>query len=247
MIPLVSFKITSGVSLRTVWSFLSILCCCHCLFYLSIFIFLIMLCWFLLYNANQPYVRAKSLQSCQTLCNLMNHSPPGSSVCGISQTRILEWVALPSSRGSSQTRDWTPVLTGGFFTTSTTWEAWISHHYPHIPSLWSLPPIPLSRPSRSSPSTRRDSLCYTATSHQLSISHTTAYICRCCFPPWSHSPLLCCVHSLHLSLHSFPANRFINTIFLDSLIYVNIWNKILYLLSLYFKLLLKYSRFAMLY
>ena len=36
-------------------------------------------------------------------------TPPGSSVHGISQARILEWVALPSSRGPSQPRDWTQV------------------------------------------------------------------------------------------------------------------------------------------
>ena len=43
----------------------------------------------------------KSLQSCQTLCNTMDCSPPGSSVHGILQARMLEWVAMPSSRGSS--------------------------------------------------------------------------------------------------------------------------------------------------
>ena len=44
---------------------------------------------------------AKSLQSCPTLCDLMDHSLPGSSVHGILQAQILEWVAMPSSRGSS--------------------------------------------------------------------------------------------------------------------------------------------------
>ena len=46
-------------------------------------------------------------QSCPTLCNSMDHSPPGSSVLGMSQARMLEWVAMPSSRGSSQPRDQT--------------------------------------------------------------------------------------------------------------------------------------------
>ena len=54
-------------------------------------------------------VCAKSLQSCPTLCNTMDCSPPGSSVRGIFQARILEWVAMPSSRGSSQPRDHTRV------------------------------------------------------------------------------------------------------------------------------------------
>ena len=47
-------------------------------------------------------VHAQSLQSCLTLCNSMDCSPPGCSVHGILQARILEWVATPSSRGSSQ-------------------------------------------------------------------------------------------------------------------------------------------------
>ena len=47
------------------------------------------------------YMHAKSLQLCPTLCNPMDCSPPGSSVHGILQARILEWVAISSSRGSS--------------------------------------------------------------------------------------------------------------------------------------------------
>ena len=38
-------------------------------------------------------------QYCLTLCDLMDCSPPGSSVHGILQARILEWVAIPFSRG----------------------------------------------------------------------------------------------------------------------------------------------------
>ena len=51
----------------------------------------------------------KSLQSCPTLCHPGDCSPPASSVHGILQARILEWVALFSSRGSFQTRDPTCV------------------------------------------------------------------------------------------------------------------------------------------
>ena len=51
----------------------------------------------------------KLLHSCSILCNPMDSSLPGSSVHGILQARILEWVALPSSRGSSRTSDWTHV------------------------------------------------------------------------------------------------------------------------------------------
>ena len=46
-------------------------------------------------------VCAKLLQLCPTLCNPMDCSLPGSSVHGILQARILEWVTMPSSRGSS--------------------------------------------------------------------------------------------------------------------------------------------------
>ena len=53
----------------------------------------------------ESLVCAKSLQWCPTLCDTMDCSPPGSSVHGILQARILEWVTMPSSRGSSRHRD----------------------------------------------------------------------------------------------------------------------------------------------
>ena len=58
------------------------------------------------------------IQSRPTLCDATNYSPPGSSVHGILQARIWEWVVMPSSRGSSQLRDWTQVscIAGGYFT-----------------------------------------------------------------------------------------------------------------------------------
>ena len=57
-------------------------------------------------------------QSCLTLCDPMDCSPPGSSVRGISQARVLEWVAISSSRGSSPPRGRTCVscIAGRFFT-----------------------------------------------------------------------------------------------------------------------------------
>ena len=51
------------------------------------------------------YVCAQSLQSCLTLFDPMDYSPPDSSAHGILQARILGWVAMPSSRGSSPLRD----------------------------------------------------------------------------------------------------------------------------------------------
>ena len=54
-------------------------------------------------------VCAMLLQSCLTLCDPTDCSLPGSSVHGILQARILEWAAMPSSRGSSQPRDQTCI------------------------------------------------------------------------------------------------------------------------------------------
>ena len=57
--------------------------------------------------------RSIRAQLCLTLCNPMVCSPTGSSVHGISQARILEWVAMPFSRVSSQPRDQTWGLLHG--------------------------------------------------------------------------------------------------------------------------------------
>ena len=77
-------------------------------------------------------------QSCPTLCDPMDCNPPGSSVHEIFQARILEWVAVSFSRGSSQPRDRTRVscTAGRFFTIWATREAllkqvrlWIFDHF----------------------------------------------------------------------------------------------------------------------
>ena len=71
----------------------------------------------LVYTQVRACMHAKLLQLCLILCNPMDCSPPGSSVHGILQARILEWVARPSSRGPSPPRDqtWTPCTAGIFF------------------------------------------------------------------------------------------------------------------------------------
>ena len=77
-------------------------------------------------------------QSCLTLWNSIDYSWPGSSVHGILQARILEWVAIPFSRGSSQPRDWTQVsCTAGIFTIWAIKEAqkW-DGFYPKIKITW---------------------------------------------------------------------------------------------------------------
>ena len=71
---------------------------------------------------------AKSLQSCLPLWNPITCGPPGSSVHGILQARILEWLPCPPpgdlpNPGIKPLSLLSPVLTGGFFTTSNTREA----------------------------------------------------------------------------------------------------------------------------
>ena len=74
------------------------------------------MCEFLLYSkVIQLYIHIHTCvlclvtQLCPTLCDLMDCSPPGSSVQGILQARTLEWIAIPFSRGSSRPRDQTWV------------------------------------------------------------------------------------------------------------------------------------------
>ena len=73
----------------------------------------ISICQFYICYLHIHNVHAKLLQSYPTLCYPMNCSPPGSSVHGIVQVKILEWVAMTFSRGSSLSRD-------------QTWISWIS-------------------------------------------------------------------------------------------------------------------------
>ena len=63
----------------------------------------------ILHNIINKILHAKSLQSCLTLCDPMDCNPPGSSVHEIVQARILEWIVISSSGGSSQPRDQTLI------------------------------------------------------------------------------------------------------------------------------------------
>ena len=77
---------------------------------------------FLLLKATQSSdgasFRVRKYKLCLTLCDTRDCSPPGSSIHGIFQARILEWVAISFSRGSSQPWDqtWVSCMGGGFFT-----------------------------------------------------------------------------------------------------------------------------------
>ena len=77
------------------------------------------------YNRDSHFHVLASALSCLILCDPVDYSAPGSSVRGILQARILEWVAIPSCRGSSQARDQTQVsgTARGFFTVWATREA----------------------------------------------------------------------------------------------------------------------------
>ena len=81
-------------------------------------------------------------QSCLTLCDSRYCSPPGSSVHGILQARLLEWVAMPSSRGSSQPRDGIQVshIAGRFSTIWATRETQCtaSIHQGAVETEWTL-------------------------------------------------------------------------------------------------------------
>ena len=74
------------------------------------------------------------LQSCLTLWDPMDYSLPGSFLHGVFQARILEWVAMPFSRGSSWPRDWAQVscTAGRCFTFWATREALVLNIYVYI-------------------------------------------------------------------------------------------------------------------
>ena len=70
-------------------------------------------------------VKVLAAQLCPTVCDSMDCNTPGSSVHGILQERILEWITIPFSRGSCRLRDqaWVFCIAGGFFTICATREA----------------------------------------------------------------------------------------------------------------------------
>ena len=90
---------------------------------LFFFRLLLSLCWpeassWKYLNLDAQKVKVLVAQLCLTLCDPMDYRPPGPSVHGILQARILEWAVIPFSRGSSQPRDLTQVscIASRFFT-----------------------------------------------------------------------------------------------------------------------------------
>ena len=159
------------------------------------------------------YVLCLIAQSCLTLCDPMDCSPPGFLSMGILQARILEWVAMPHSRRSSQPRDQTQVsrIAGGFLivwapgkpTPHVYWKAFLR--------LTSCPTniLHLLFPT----------LYSTGGPHQASTSHTVVYTRQPHSPNPSHSPFpLVSVRLFSVSVFLFFcfADRFTCTILLDS-------------------------------
>ena len=85
-------------------------------------------------------VKVLVTQSCPTLCDPMDCSPPGFSIHGILQERILEWIAIPFSRESSWPRDWTQVfcIASRFFAVWATREAQSVKSWTSKPNLYDI-------------------------------------------------------------------------------------------------------------
>ena len=83
------------------------------------------------YNVWNMCARVLITQLCLTLCNPMDGSPPGSSVHEIFQAGILEWVAMPSSRGSSWPRDQTCICYVSWIGRQILYH-WVSRGAPYI-------------------------------------------------------------------------------------------------------------------
>ena len=155
----------------------------------------------------------KVAQSCPTLCDSMDYSLPGSSVHGILQARILEWVAFPFSRRSSQPRDWNQVshTAGGFFTSWATWEA---------QEYWSRFPVGLPDPriELESPTFREDSvpakfytlmkMCIVNSSHMRLLATSVAKFVNCCHhlgvQTRRHIPMTSTPHTPGRPIHITP-------------------------------------------
>ena len=142
-------------------------------------------------------VKVLVTQSCQILCDPTDCSPPGSSIHGVLQARILEWVSIPFCRGSFQPRDWTRIacIAGRLYTIWATREAPRRGHICSFLSWWW---------------TRTHSHC---TCHSFSPIIPTHLLISTCF---LH---LMCVHFMRLSsvYQSGTFHIFSHTLLLTSL------------------------------
>ena len=131
----------------------------------------------------------------------MSYSPPGSSVHGILQARILEWVAMPSSRGSSQPGDWTWIFStaGKFFTIWATGKPmdYILHQY-----------LGENYSSIQSPSHVWLFVTPWTAARQSSLSITNSWVCSnsCPWSRWCNPTISSSVVPFSSCLQSFPAS-----------------------------------------
>ena len=84
-------------------------------------------CHLFLISSASVSEKSEATQSCLTLCDPMDCSLPGSFIHGIFQARVLEWVAISFSRGSSWPRDWTQVS----LIESRCFTVWATREVPH--------------------------------------------------------------------------------------------------------------------
>ena len=131
-------------------------------------------------------------KSCLTPCNPMDYSLPGSSAHGTSKARILEWVATPSFRGSSWTRDRTYISYIGrqILYLWATWESqttrevpiyfFLNDFFPHTPYSSSLPPSLALIFLPSLPSFLPFSLSFFSPHFHFSVQHTLVSTTLCC-------------------------------------------------------------------
>ena len=131
-------------------------------------------------------------QLCPILSNSMDCSPPGSSVHGILQARILEWVAISSSRGSSQPRDQTCVscIKGGFLTEPSIYLSSILHVC-HLPSIYYAFHLLSISPS----------LYHLLIIYHLSIHYPSIYLLSTYHFFTYYLSIICVCLSIHLSMY----------------------------------------------
>ena len=175
----------------------------------NLYIYIYIACIYYIYTYSM-HMNAKSLQSYPTLRDPMDCSQPSSSVHRIHQARILEWMALPSSRGSSRPKDRThiflclPALAGMFFITGATWDTHTHIYmyicicvyiYIYIPSFLSLPAHSHSTPPGhcKMPGWAPCVIQQPPTTY-LFYLHMLEYICQCYFLNLSYPLLPHCVH-----------------------------------------------------
>ena len=127
--------------------------------------------------------------SCPALCDPTDHSPPDSSVHGILQERILEWFAIPSSRGSSQSRDQTYISYVSCI------DRWVLYHQSHLLVVQLISCVRLFGTS------------WTA-AYQASLSFTISWPCSnlCPVSQWCHLTISSSVAPFSSCLQSFPAS-----------------------------------------